>query len=291
MTDHYYTLGVSESATADEIKKAYRSLANKHHPDKGGDQAKFKDISVAYDTLSNAQKKAEYDQQRMYGGDQFKFNTGNGGFQNFHDIFGGGGFDPFGGRNSPFGDIFGRHQQRVARNRDLNIHCQISLLDSFQGKQLEANYTLPSGKPQTVVINVPAGVTNGDTIRYTGLGDDTVPGVPRGNLNVTIIVQPDNSFQRVHDDLYTTVNITPIEAMIGCRKTVRTITGNTMDLEIRAGVEEGIEFASNGGGFNNVNTGRKGRFVSVVKIKSTVVTDPVIIEQLKQINETLSKNT
>ena len=80
MTDHYKTLGVSENASADEIKKAYRKLANQHHPDKGGDQAKFKDISVAYDTLGDANKRAEYDQMRR-GGPQVRFHTGGQGFQ------------------------------------------------------------------------------------------------------------------------------------------------------------------------------------------------------------------
>lgn len=280
MIDYYQILGVSENASPDEIKKAYRSLANKHHPDKGGDQAKFKDISVAYDNLSDPQKKAEYDNQRMYGGTQHHFNTASG----FHDFFGGG-FDPF-GRGSPFGDIFGR---QMRRNRDLNIHCQISLLDSFQGKQLEASYQLPGGAPQTVVINVPAGVVDGDTIRYTGLGDDAIPQMPRGNLNVTILVQPDPNFSRVNDDLYTSVEITPIEAMIGCKKTVTTITGNKLELEIRAGVDHGTEYASNGNGFTNVNSGRKGRFVTVVKIKSVAVIDPALIAQLKTLNDTIDK--
>jgi DnaJ-class molecular chaperone len=127
MTDHYQTLGVGEAAGPDEIKKAYRRLANQHHPDKGGDQAKFKDISVAYDILSNAQKKAEYDNQRMYGGGpQVRFTSGDA----FGDMFGQ--HNPFAG--SPFGDIFGG--RRSGRNRDLNIQCQVSLIDSFQGKQL-----------------------------------------------------------------------------------------------------------------------------------------------------------
>lgn len=280
MTDHYQTLGVSENASPDEIKKAYRSLANKHHPDKGGDQARFKDISVAYDTLSNPQKKAEYDQQRKYGGGpQVRFTTGD-----FADIFGGA-FDPFGHQSNPF---FGR---RVQRNRDLNIQCQITLIDSFQGKQLEANYNLPSGRPQTVVINVPPGVSHGETIRYAGLGDDSIPHIPRGNLNVTIVVLPDSQYRREGDDLYTTVNISPIEAMIGCRKKVRLITGQEMDLEIRPGVESGTEFASHGNGFSNPHTGGKGRFVSVVNIKTPRVTDSDLVNRLRQLNDEINQKS
>ena len=199
MQNYYDILGVNENASDDEIKKAYRSLAMKHHPDRGGDQAVFKDISSAYDTLSDPQKKAEYDQMRM-GGPQFGFGGNPFGGNPFHDMFGG---SPFGAH---FHDIFGA-QHRMHRNRDLNIQCQISFLDSYQGKQFEAAYNLPSGKPQTVIINVPAGVENGSTIRYQGLGDDSIPNAPRGNLNVTIIVTPDPKFTRQGDDLYTTLDI------------------------------------------------------------------------------------
>ena len=284
MTDYYKILGVSENASADEIKKAYRKLANQHHPDKGGDQAKFKDISVAYDTLSDQNKKAEYDQMRR-GGPQFRYQTG-GGFQDFHDIFGGG--NPF--ANSPFGDIFG-HPRGMRRNRDLNIQCQISLYDSFVGKQLEANYTLPSGRPQTVVINVPAGVGHGETIRYQGLGDDSMPHVPRGNLNVTIIVAPDPDYRREGDDLYTSVEVSPIEAMIGCRKKVKTITGSEKELDIRPGVEHGTEFAAAGGGFQNPHNGLRGRFVTVVKIKTPSVTHPDLIEKLRQLHNEINSRS
>ena len=286
MTDYYQTLGVNENASPDEIKKAYRSLANKHHPDKGGDQAKFKDISVAYENLSDPQKKAEYDQQRMYGGmpggggTHFHFNTGN--------PFGGDPFAHMFGGQSPFGDIFGQMRGQQRRNKDLNIQCQVSLLDSYTGKQLEANYRLPSGRNQNVVINVPAGINHGETIRYEGLGDDSVPQFARGNLNVTILVNPDPVYTRHGDDLYTKININPIEAILGCRKTVKTIAGISLELDIRAGVENGVEFASGGHGFTNVNTGRKGRFVGVVNIKTPVIRDPILLAELSRLNDAIS---
>ena len=281
MTDYYQILGVQPNANPDEIKKAYRSLANKHHPDKGGDQAKFKDISVAYDTLSNDQKKAEYDMMRQGGGPQVRFHTGN--VPDFGDIFGGG--NPF----DPFGTIFGQ-QRGVRRNRDLNIQCQISLLDSFQGKQLEANFKLPSGRSQTVVINVPPGVGHGETIRYQGLGDDSIPQSPRGNLNVTIIIAADPDYKREGDDLYTTVNINPIEAIIGCRKKVKTLGGIELELDIKAGTEAGTEYAAAGNGFPNPHNGRRGRFVTVINIRTPVIKDPAILVRLKQLNDDINNS-
>ena len=282
MTDYYQTLGVQPNASPDEIKKAYRSLANKHHPDKGGDQAMFKDISVAYDTLSNEQKKAEYDQMRMGGGPQVRFHTG--GMPDFGDIFGGG--NPFAG--GPFGDIFGQARGN-RRNRDLNIQCQITLLDSFQGKQLEANFKLPSGRSQTVVINVPPGVGHGETIRYQGLGDDSISQLPRGNLNVTIIIAADPNYRREGDDLYTSVDINPIEAIIGCRKKVKTLAGTELEIDIKAGTEHGTEYAAAGNGFANPHNGRRGRFVTVINIRTPVIKDPGILSKLKQLNEDINK--
>jgi curved DNA-binding protein len=274
MSDYYQTLGLKPDATPDQIKKAYRSLAMKHHPDRGGDQSKFKDISVAYETLSDPQKKSEYDQMRS-GGQQFRFRSG--GFQDFNDIFG--------GMGGPFGDIFGR---QIRKNRDLNIQCQISLLDSFNGKQIEANYTLPSGKPQTVIINSPPGISHGETIRYQGLGDDSVPNLPRGSLNVTIIVQPDQNYRRENDDLYTTVYVNPIEAIIGCRKQVKHLDGSDRDVDIRPGLESGIEYASANHGFRNPHTGRKGKFVIVVVIRTPKITDPHLIQKLKDLNNEIN---
>jgi DnaJ-class molecular chaperone len=181
--------------------------------------------------------------------------------------------------------------QQVRRNRDLNIQCSVSFIDAYKGKQLEANYRLPSGRNQNVVINVPPGVSHGDTIRYPGLGDDSIPGAPRGNLNVTVLVQPDPNYERRGDDLYYTVEISPIEAMVGTKKKVKNLDDMSLDLDIRPGIEHGAEFASNGTGFPNVNTGYKGRFVSVIKIKPFAVTDATLVQQLKDIDVRINQRT
>jgi hypothetical protein len=127
----------------------------------------------------------------------------------------------FGGMNEMFSNMFrfgpgfaGFHQQgHIQKNRDLNLRCQITLRDSFVGKELEATYTLPSGKRQTVGINVPIGIENGQTIRYNGLGDDTYPQLQRGHLNVTVLVEPVINYHRRGDDICTVVNIDAFEAM------------------------------------------------------------------------------
>ena len=272
MTDHYTTLGVDQNAPHEEIKKAYRKLANQHHPDKGGDQEVFKNISTAYDVLGNEQKRAEYDHQQRYGNQDFHFQH-----HNFNDIFS----QAFG-----FGEMFGQQQRR--KNRDLNLRHQVSLVDSYLGKQYNVSFTLPSGKKQDVVIDIPAGIMSGMTINYSGLGDDSITNLPRGDLHVTIIVTPDPIFERRHDDILYVLDINPIEAMIGCKKEVKSINGESVYVDVRPGVETGVEYAKRGHGFTNIQTGHKGSFVAIVKIKTPIVRDVDLINKLTHINNILN---
>lgn len=277
---YYDTLGVSKTATQDEIKKAYRKLAMKHHPDKGGDEHKFKEISVAYDTLSDPQKRAEYDQMQM-GGPQVRFNN-MGDFGDMNDLFG----NIFGAQ---FGQGFANfNQQRQRRNRDLNIRCTISFKDSFTGKDLEATYPLPNGKKETVVINVPPGIETGQTMQYRGMGDNTFSDMPRGNLNVTVIVTPDPKFIRRGDDICTTIDIDTFEAMIGCIKDVETIDGKRLQLKIRPGVEHGGEYSATGMGFQNPRARRTGNFIIIIAIKVPAIDDEKIKKKLLEIKDELN---
>ena len=277
---YYDTLGVSKNSSQDDIKKAYRRLAMKHHPDKGGDEHKFKEISVAYDTLSDPQKRSEYDQM-LNGGPQVRFNN-MGDFSDMNDIF-----------SNIFGAQFGQgfanfQQQRQKRNRDLNIRCTISFKDSFTGKELEATYPLPNGKKETVIISVPPGIDTGQTMQYRGLGDDTFRDMPRGNLNVTVVVTPDPKFTRRGDDVCTLVEIDAIEAMVGCIKDVETIDGKKLQVKIRPGVEHGGEYSATGMGFQNPKARRTGNFVIEITIKVPAVSNEDIKNKLLEIRDELN---
>jgi molecular chaperone DnaJ len=123
MGDFYTTLGVNESATQDEIKRAYRKLAVEHHPDKGGDENKFKQISEAYDTIGDENKRSQYDNQRS------------------NPFGGGGGFDPFGGGFNPFGDMFSGSQQRKRAVPDKIIEVTVGVLESYNGSDKTITYS------------------------------------------------------------------------------------------------------------------------------------------------------
>ena len=287
--DYYSTLTVNETASQDEIKQAYKKLAMKNHPDRGGDTAKFQEISQAYDTLSDPQKRAQYDAERngMHQGGfhEFHFNTGNP-FDPFSQVFGG----------SPFEQFFQRQGgQRRPRNRDLNIRCTISFKQAFNGAELEANFALPSGRHQNVIIKVPAGIDNGQVIKYGGMGDDAIPNVPKGDLNVTVIVEPDPEYERHGDDLITFVNINAFEAMLGCRKTINTPDDKVIPINLSPGVQHGSEFLHRGLGFTNINTKFKGNLIVRVKIDILKITDPTLKTKLEslyaEINNSSRSNT
>lgn len=277
--DFYQTLGVQETASQDEIKKAYRKLAAQHHPDKGGDTAKFQTIAQAYSTLSDESKRAQYDDQRKgydnIGG--FRFNS-----TDINDLFG-----MFRGTD-PFKQAFQQQREQVRRkNRDLNIKVKITFKQSYTGAELEATYQTPSGKKENVIIRVPEGIQSGQTIRYQSLGDDSDPNLPRGDLNVTVIVEHSQNYERRGDDLLAYVLINPIEAMIGCTKSVENLDGTQLNIIVRPGVQHGTEYVTKGLGFSNLR-GNKGNLVTVIGIEVPSVTDPKLKEKLEQIYAEIS---
>lgn len=271
--DYYQTLGVNRNASQEEIKKAYRSLAMKYHPDRGGDEKKFKEVEEAYRTLSDEQKRAEYDNPNPFG------QAGPGGFHFSH-----GGFEQFFGQGSPFGDIFGFHQRRQATNKDLQLQTSITLEDAFYGKEIIANVQLPSGREQTVNIKIPRGIHEGTTLRLSGMGDDSIPNLPRGNILLTIHVLDHPSYRRQGDDLVTDQEISAVDAMIGCVIRIVGIDGKQLETQVPAGIQHDSILALGGHGMPNFNEyNRRGRLLIKIKIRIPSITEEQK-SQLKKLN-------
>lgn len=223
MEDFYKILGVSKNSSQEEIKSAYRRLASKHHPDKGGDTALFQKIQAAYDTLGDPQKRAGYDNPYQKQG-----------FQEFNNLDIEQLFRHFGGAEDIFGSFF---RNRKIKNNDLNIKSSITLEEAFFGKDITANLRLPSGKEEIISIKIPAGVYHNTNIRLEGLGDDTVPNLPRGNLNLLIEILDHPRFQRLNNDLISEINISVWDAMLGNSVNFETIDHKNLSVKIPAGIQ------------------------------------------------------
>lgn len=262
--DYYQILEVSSSATEEEIKKAYRKLAAKYHPDRGGDTAKFQQIEEAYRTLSDPQKKAEYDNPQP----QFHFHTGMGGFE---DLF------------NQFNFGMGRRAQ-PRKNRSITIQVKMTLKDVLEGKDVIGSIRLASGKDQALQIKIPKGVQQGDQIRYEGLGDDSIPGLPRGDLIVQIIEIPDPNFRRQNADLHCEVTISAFEAMLGTVVITNTIADSKLEISVPPGIQNGQMIICRGHGLPQDQRGIRGSMYVKVNIKTPIISeegDKFILEKLR----------
>lgn len=259
MTDYYQILGVERTATEQEIKSAYRKLAMQHHPDRGGDSEQFQKISEAYATLIDPQKKSAYDNPQP----QFQHNFG-GVPPGFEEIF---------GQGSPFGDVFG-FRRRSPTNHSLQLSASITLEEAFHGKEVYATINLPSGREQTVNIKIPPGVHEGTTLRLSGMGDDSIPNIPRGDILLTIHIHNHPVFQRSGDDLIQEVEVTCFDAILGKSIIVNSIDGRQLQAEIPEGTQHGTVLNIAGYGMPNFNVPtRRGRMLLKIKIKIPILND------------------
>jgi DnaJ-class molecular chaperone len=153
------------------------------------------------------------------------------------------------------------------RNKTLNLRTEITLEEAFHGKNLLATIQLPSGKDQVVEVKIPAGTHDGLTLNFQGLGDDSIPGIPRGDLTLTVTVLPHSIFERQGDDLICTLEINCIEAMLGTVKQVTTLDGRNLEITIASGTQHGQTLAVAGHGMPKLNDNRfKGRLLINVSV-------------------------
>jgi curved DNA-binding protein len=254
--DYYNTLGISKSASEADIKSAYRKMAMKHHPDRGGDEKKFKEVTEAYETLSDPQKKqmidmgvdpnAQHTSYRQGSPFEFHFNSGN-----FEDVFSNFGF---GGRP-------------IRKNKTLNVNIEVSLEDILKGRVIDAEIGIPNGSKRLVNIEVPPGIENGQQIRYRGMGEHTLKDVPPGDLIVNVLVNQHSVFQRQGDMLMIKKFISPWDAILGTEITIETIDKKTLTIGIPAGTQPDTVLSCRGEGLPNMRTKVRGNLLIKVQIE------------------------
>ena len=271
----YETLGVSENSNADEIKKAYRKLARKYHPDVNKDKSaieKFKEINAAYEVLSDKKKKDEYD---MYGDQMF-------GGQNFHDfaqkqggtnvdlddllknIFGGGG--GFGGGG------FGRGSMDLDQKTTITIPFTVSVLGGKHHVSVHSD---------GFDIKIPAGIKNGETLRVRGKGHSGMG--ENGDLLIKVEVALSPTFERKDNDLYTTIDVPLKEALFGGKVTVETSLYDDITIKVPQGTKNSQKFRVKGKGVVNRKTALMGNLYLTANITLPNVDD--LDDDFKQILE------
>ena len=265
---HYDTLGIAENASTEEIKKAYRKLANQHHPDKGGDTNRFQQIQSAYETLSNDQSRAQYDAERRgMGGFRFTVNgqdMGSGMPPEMEDMLRNFGF-AFGHGFSNNADPFNVFRQ-PRRNKDLQIEIIVSLASTLEEQVKIINVKTSNGESYPVEVRIPRGVKPGSTVKYSGLGDNFFASLPRGDLYVKINIEANTEFGVDNCDLHKTLEIDCIKAMLGGVCSVKGLDGRVFELNIPSGTQPGTRLRLPNQGLYVMNQNVRGSLLINVKI-------------------------
>jgi len=243
--DYYSILGIQKGASADEIKKAFRKLAQQYHPDRPtGDEKKFKEINEAYTVLSDDKKRAQYDQfgSADFGGAGAGAGQGFGGF----DFSGfAQGFQQGQGGNVEFdlNDILsqmfgGGARQRTPRGKDIAVDITITFKEAVLGAEKEATFSRDDGSKETVKFTVPPGIDDGEMLRMNGKGEPIENGVP-GNLYLRIHVEPHKTLRKEGVHLVMDLPVKFTEAVLGAKKKIDTLDEDVFTLKVPKGITHG----------------------------------------------------
>lgn len=301
--DYYNMLGVKKSDNESQIKKAYRKLALKYHPDKNagdkGAEDKFKEINEAYAVLSDKEKRKNYD---MFGSEKFHqqysqedifrgfdfgdiFKGGRGGANDiFSQIFGVGrsGSGGFGGRTRP-GDMHGRRAPQ--KGADVTADLQITFKEAASGDTKTVSLKKSDGSVETVTVKIPAGIDTGKKLRLPGKGLAGISGQPPGDLFFNIIVKKDPLFTREGSDLIIDKEIKITEALLGTKVTVPTLEGQNKTIKVPPGTKSGTKIRLKGLGVKKLRRSEKGDLY--IKIAVSMPTN--ITKEQKKLLEKLSE--
>ena len=270
--DYYKSLGVEKGASADDIKKAFRKLAVKYHPDRNPDnkaaEDKFKEINEAYAVLSDPEKKQQYDtfgssgfHQQYSQEDIFRgFDFGNA-YKDMGGGVGGGGADDifsrlFGGAFRSGGGGRGGFRQGPQRGADHEMELTVTFRDAAQGAEKQIAFRR-NGQREELKVKIPAGVDNGSKIRISGKGAQGEGGGPAGDLFLIINVLPDPVFIRDGGDLFVERSLPFSAACLGISLDVPTLEGDKR-IKVPAGIQPGTKIRLKGCGIKSLGSNAKG---------------------------------
>lgn len=300
-TDLYEVLGVTKKATQDEIKKAHRKLSRKWHPDVNPDnpeaEAKFKEIQNAFDILSDAEKRKQYDTfgRTMPGGSpfpggaggpQFNWGGGQGSPIDLSSLFGGqvDMADLFGGGAGAAGRSASGRSRRGRAGQDVQLEVNIPFRIAVEGGNYELQFER-SGQHERLMVKIPPGVDTGSVVRLGGQGEFGTGGGPPGDLLVKMNVAPDPVFRREGQNLLVDLPLTIAEAVLGTKVEVPTIHEGLVNLTIPPGTSSGMKLRLRGKGVPDRQSGQRGDQYVVVKIVVPKKIDPGAEAVLKQFDE------
>jgi DnaJ-class molecular chaperone len=268
--DYYELLGVSKNSSSEEIKSAYKKLVMKHHPDRGGDAEFFKQINEAYDTLKDPEKKQQYDNPSPQW-DNTSYNF----------------------RSSDINDVFGSffHSMNLPRkNRDIKISISMTLEDVLYGKEINIKYKSLNGQDKSATVTIPYGIEHGEGIKYRGLGDDTNPKLPNGDLIIFVKVLNHPVFEREGPNLKISKSVSVLDLLVGTKIEVKTLQGNNISVTVPEGTNPNTVLSVSGYGLPDKLSGRVGNLYITLKGITPKINDKEIIERIRQINDELNNS-
>jgi curved DNA-binding protein len=256
--DYYSILNIPKTASVDEIKKAYRKLAMKHHPDRnGGDDTQFKKVQEAYDVLSDPTKKQQYDNP----------------FSN-HQQFNIHGMDA----ESFFNQVFGARPQHQHQKQTFRTSVTVSLVDAYKGSSHVLQLSTPIGN-KVINISVPAGIETGDSIRYDNIIENAI-------LLVQLVVLPDLRFDRRGNDLYSNHSISVLDLIVGTKFKFVTIDQRTLEVKVAPKTQPYTQLKIPKAGMPNKNN----EFGDQIILLQTYIPDNISQEIIDSINNHLSNS-
>ena len=276
--NYYDILGVRDTASADEIKSAFKNLAREHHPDVGGNEERFKEVSEAYDTLSDDAKRAEYDTYLKYGAFAGAANQGahswntrgqQGNWQTVTDY----------GDMSAWSTIFESMRagegafgtewnfpRRKTKGRNVEVTLEVSFEEAFKGAEKRVTVKTGDGVSQQIDVKIPAGAVEGGKLRYKGKGAAGTRGGASGDLIIVTAIKPHKLYARKGADVLFDLPVSVAEAALGAQIVVPAPDGSKVKLRVPKGTQEGAVLAIRGKGAPRVKGDGNGDLKATVRI-------------------------